>query len=218
MLNNLKFGKKNLEILCLGAHCDDVEIGCGASLIRLATEYSIAKMVWVVLCSSEIRKSELLASAAALSTKLNDLEIEVVCESFRDSYLPYEEAEIKDFLIQVAEEFPDPDIIFTHAGQDMHQDHRVVNGLTYNLYRNHLILEYEILKTDVDTGRPNFFIPISDAQADTKIEILMNSYKSQLDKQWFKSENFRSLMSIRGVNCSSATGLAEAFFCNKFVI
>lgn len=212
---NLAGLQKPEAILLLGAHCDDIEIGCGASILRLTEEYPDATWHWVVFSSSEVREKEARKSADAFLRGVRRKN--VIIKNFRNGYFPYVGADIKDYFESLKNEVS-PDIIFTHYRDDLHQDHRTISELTGNTFRDHLILEYEIMKYDGDLGRPGVFMPSSVEKMTTKIDYLFQFFASQHDKQWFSRETFRSLMQLRGIECNSASGYAEAYFCRKLVL
>jgi len=202
-------------ILALGAHCDDIEIGCGGTLLALRGAMPRAQIRWVVFSSDEVRRRELLESARRLFG--NDPAIEIETEGFRDGYLPYEGRAVKDTFERIKQTCS-PDLIFTHHRQDLHQDHRLVGELTWNTWRSHLILEYEIPKYDGDLGQPNAFFPLTTAQVDGKIEAILESYASQRQKQWFDGETLRGLLRLRGAECNAPERHAEAFYARKLVL
>jgi len=202
------------RVLCLGAHSDDIEIGCGGTILRLIESHAEIEVRWVVLSGDERRAREARCAASlflAGATKVN-----VTVRAFRDGFFPYIGDEIKEFFEELKAE-PAPDVIFTHARADLHQDHRVVAELTWNTFRDHFILEYEIPKYDGGLGNPNFFVPIDERTRARKIEYLMRAFGSQRDKRWFTEETFSGLMRLRGVECASAVGCAEAFTAKKVV-
>lgn len=198
-------------ILCLGAHADDIEIGCGATVLQLANRPGIT-CHWVVLSADDTREKEARASAARFLEHCDRADVRV--EAFRESYFPYIGADIKDYVTELAAEV-DPDIVFTHSGDDKHQDHRVVNELTWNAFRDHLVFEYEIPKYDGDLGQPNVFVPVSQAVYDRKIELLLSCFESQATRPWFDEATFAALLRLRGVEARSPTGYAEAFYGRK---
>lgn len=206
---------KDLSILCIGAHCDDIEIGCGGTLLKLLEEYDSVRVKWVVFTSNDLRKKEAQKSAEHFLKKANQSEIEIF--SFDDGFLPSVWSEIKEKFEEIKKQF-NPDLIFTHYRHDLHQDHRTLNELTWNTFRNHLVLEYEILKYDGDLGTPNFFVPLEKNHIDRKIEILSNCFKSQLSKQWFDETLLTSLPRIRGVECAAESTFAEAFYGRKITL
>ncbi len=201
-----------LSILCLGAHSDDIEIGCGGTLMRLLRERPGSTVRWVVFSANEQREAEARASAADFASAAGELEVTVL--SFRESYFPYQGAEIKDALSQIAREVQ-PDIVFSHRRDDVHQDHHTLAGLTWNHFRDHLVLEYEIAKYEGDLGQPNVFVPLDAETAEAKIEKLHEHFGTQQDKAWFSAHTFRGLMAIRGAECNSASHFAEGFHARK---
>ena len=202
-------------ILCIGAHCDDIEIGCGGSILRWIREYPQASFVWVVLSSNALREQEARASAERLLAGAGQSRI--IIKTFRNGYFPFAGAEIKDFF-EVLKLEVSPDVVLTHYREDRHQDHRLVSDLTWNTFRDHFILEYEIPKYDGDMGVPNLFVRLDDAVCTEKVETILECFPSQSGKQWFSRDTFFSLMRLRGVEASSVTGYAEAFYCRKAVL
>lgn len=203
------------RMLCLGAHCDDIEIGCGGSILQLALQHINSYVKWVVFTSTEERRRE--AQNAAEKFLIDVPRKDIVIRDFPDSYLPYVAGEVKAYFEELKATF-DPDIVFTHFGKDAHQDHRLINELTWNTYRNHLILEYEIPKYDGDLGAPNFFIPIDPEKVEQKTNLILENYHSQSQKQWFDRETFLSLLRLRGMESASETRYAEAFYIKKAVL
>lgn len=218
MLNSTLHKREGgLNVLCLGAHCDDIEIGCGGTLLRLVEANMIAHIHWVVFTSNEPRKKEAMASAGAFLSPLKKSTATLEVHSFRDGYLPSSWSRVKNVFEKIKNVIA-PDLIFTHYKQDMHQDHRTLGELTWNTYRNHMILEYEIPKYDGDLGHPNLFVPLTAQHAKRKQQIILDCFKSQLDKQWLDETLLTSLMRIRGVECASESGFAEAFYSRKQTI
>jgi len=200
------------RVLALGAHADDIEIGCGATLLALQRAHDV-EVHWVVLAADGIRESEARASA---DTFLADAaSSSVVCHAFRDGYFPYVGGELKDVFEDLKGRI-DPDVILTHARHDLHQDHRIVCELTWNTWRDHLVLEYEIPKYDGDLGAPNVFVPVPEELAREKTRLIAGSFASQSDKHWFDESIFLGLMRLRGMEVRSPSGYAEAFSCRKF--
>ena len=197
-------------VLALGAHSDDIEIGAGATLLRLVRENPGTRVVWVVLAANGRRGEEARASAARF---LDGANAEVLLQGFRDGHFPAQWAEIKG-CFETLKDF-EPDLVLTHYGQDLHQDHRVVSELAWNTFRDQLILEYEIPKWDGGLGSPNLFVPASVADTDAKIAALMQCFPSQAGKHWFEDLTFRGLMRLRGLECCAPEHLAEAFYARK---
>lgn len=204
------------RVLCLGAHSDDIEIGCGGTILRLAQENPNLDVRWVVLCGADDRRAAEARGSAANFLERVKLK-EVVVSRFRDAYLPYQGVEVKDFFEAQKKAFA-PDLIFTHFRDDRHQDHRVVSDLTWNTWRDHLIFEYEIFKYDGDLGQPNVFAPLSEGTCRRKIELLMSGFPSQVNRQWFSPDTFQAMLRLRGVEANSPTKFAEAFYCRKMLL
>jgi LmbE family N-acetylglucosaminyl deacetylase len=207
--------REPLQVLCLGAHSDDIEIGAGGTLLRLLAERPGSSVDWVVLSANAEREREARASAEEFLADAKRSRIWV--QNFRESYFPSAWTEIKDFFESVRREVS-PDLVLCHHQRDRHQDHRVVAELTWNTFRNHLIWEYEIPKFEGDLGQPNLFVPLSRAQADRKVELLLKHFASQAARSWFRADTFHGLMSLRGVECAAAEARAEAFHAPKLVI
>lgn len=201
--------------LFLGAHCDDIEIGCGGSVIELLKSYPGARIHWVVLSSGKERLREARGCARQLLRGAIDAQISI--KDFRGAYFPSEAHAIKDYFEELKQSVQ-PDLIFTHARDELHQDHRVIGELTWNTFRNHLILEYEIPKYDGGLGSPSVFVPLPMATVKRKVSLLMKFFQTQLDKQWFTPATFEGLMRLRGIECNAASGYAEAFYCRKLVL
>jgi LmbE family N-acetylglucosaminyl deacetylase len=200
-----------LKILCLGAHADDIEIGCGGTILQLAKQYPNCVLHWVVFSADGIRSREAKQSAAlfAGSATIRGPQI----KSFRDGFMPYFGGEVKAAFEELKE--VSPNVVFTHTRQDAHQDHRLLAELTWNTFRDHLILEYEIPKYDGDMGQPSIFVPLDAATCKKKVDSIMEAFRSQHDKRWFQPETFYSLMRLRGMECNSSSGYAEAFYGRK---
>ncbi len=213
----LKFpdkGSDPLVVLCLGAHSDDIEIGCGATLLQLKKSQPKVKFHWVVCTGAGVRSQE-ARKAAELFTFGCEKQIEL--KEFRDGFLPYDGKAVKEFF-ETLKTTTNPDLIFTHWQGDAHQDHRLISELTWNTFRNHLILEYEIPKYDGDLGRPNFFVPLDAPLHEQKVDHLLEAFESQRTKAWFTRETFLGLMRIRGMESNSPSGYAEAFHAKKVVV
>jgi LmbE family N-acetylglucosaminyl deacetylase len=200
------------RILCLGAHSDDIEIGAGGTLLELAEKGSNLQVYWVVFSAPGERAAEARASASDFLSTVPNRELKI--GAFSESYFPNEWAFIKDWFEDIRTQF-DPELIFTHYRNDRHQDHRVVSDLTWNTFRNHLILEYEILKYDGDVGQPNLFFPLSDKTAVAKVDLLLKHFQTQTGKHWFTRDTFEAMHRIRGVECGASR--AESFYCRKLV-
>ncbi len=205
-------GEGPKRVLAVGAHADDIEIGCGGTLLRLAAEFPELEVDWVVLCSNAERKREAEASAEAFLAGVKRKRI--VVKSHRDGFLPYAGAAVKEDF-EALKALGSPDLVFTHYRDDRHQDHRCVSDLTWNTWRNHLVLEYEIPKWDGDLGSPGVFAALPAATLERKIDLLMKAFPSQASKPWFTPDLFRALPRIRGMECVAPERLAEAFYCRK---
>ena len=205
-------GDEPLRLLALGAHSDDIEIGCGGTILKLIEQQSLSEVCWAVLTGGATRAEEARRSAEAL---LGDVpSTRVILKDFRDGYFPYDGADIKDFFEELKTDLS-PDVVLTHQRTDLHQDHRVTCELTWNTFRDHLILEYEIPKYDGDMQVPNLFVPLDETLCRRKIDHLMTHFGSQLSKRWFKDDLFSGLLRLRGMECNSPTSYAEAFYCRK---
>jgi LmbE family N-acetylglucosaminyl deacetylase len=211
-LKNSKTGA--LKVLCLGCHSDDIEIGCGGAILRLAEQHPDCEFHWVVFSAIGPRKAE-AERAAELFAGPSRLRGPLL-KSFPDAFMPFVGADVK----AVFEELKSiaPDLVFTHNRHDAHQDHRLIADLTWNTFRNHLILEYEIPKYDGDMGHPSMFVPLDLETCQRKVQYIMDAFRSQHEKHWFQPETFFSLMRLRGMECNSASGYAEAFYARKVVI
>lgn len=207
-------GDEALEILCIGAHCDDIEIGCGATLLTLQRRYA-CRIHWAVLCSTSTRRVEAeRAMRTFVRSKFRGL---LRIGEFPDGHLPAQLSEAKTFLEAVRKEV-DPDLLFTAHERDRHQDHRLTNQITWQSFRNHTVLEYEIPKYDGDLHTPNLYVPLAADIAARKSRAILRLYGSQRDKHWFTAETFHSLMRLRGIECRADSGYAEAFHCRKLVL
>ena len=204
--------RASLNVLCLGAHSDDIEIGCGATLMRMLGERSLA-VRWIVFGCSAVRAEEARQSADALLAQARERRVDV--HGFRDAFFPHQAAEIKEVFELIKNEMT-PDIIFTHTRHDLHQDHRVVNQFTWNTFRDHLILEYEVPKYDGDLISPNVFVDVEPEIADRKIAHLTRHFETQRDKRWFDEETFRGLLRLRGME--AGVRYAEGFHCRKLLV
>jgi LmbE family N-acetylglucosaminyl deacetylase len=205
---------RSLHVLCAGAHSDDIEIGCGGTILRLAKEHPGTVFHWIVLSAIGTREAEARNAASALAGKGLG---EVVLKSFRDGFLPYAGAEIKD-IFEGLKASVTPDLILCPSKHDAHQDHRLVAELVWNTFRNQLILEYEIPKYDGDMGRPNVFVPLEAAEYQKKVSTIMTEFQSQRTKRWFEESTFLAIMRLRGMECNAASGYAEAFYSHKLTL
>jgi LmbE family N-acetylglucosaminyl deacetylase len=203
------------RVLALGAHADDIEIGCGGTLLRLAAERPGLEVLWVVCCATPERAVEARASAEAFLEQAAGRR--VLVRGHRDGYLPYAGAVLKDEFEALKREF-DPDLVLTHYRDDRHQDHRIVSDLTWNTWRNHLVLEYEIPKYDGDFGSPNLFAALPAATLEMKIGLILRHFPTQAKKHWFSEDLLRAVARIRGMECAAPERFAEAFYCRKAVV
>lgn len=206
---------RRLRVLCLGAHSDDIEIGCAGTILRWLREFERVEITWVVLNAHNERAVEAGGSARALLRRA--AKVQVVLGDFEDSHLPADFRRVKAFLSNVRRQ-SDADVVLTHSLDDRHQDHRLIGEMTWQGWRDHLILEYEIPKYEGDLGRQNLYIPLSKAIAARKVKHLQRHFGSQRAKDWFCDETFLGLMRLRGVECRSPSGYAEAYLCRKAVI
>lgn len=211
-LNEGPTGK--LTVLCLGAHSDDIEIGCGGTILWLAEKYPGTVFHWLVFSASGTRRQEALKAAELFTAGCDN---EVVLKDFRDGFLPYSGGEVKDSFEQMKGRV-NPDLIFTPWRGDAHQDHRLIAELTWNTFREHLIFEYEIPKYDGDMGQPSMFVPLQPEVCQRKVRYIMDVFQSQHTKRWFQQDTFLSLMRLRGMECNAPSGCAEAFYCRKLVL
>jgi LmbE family N-acetylglucosaminyl deacetylase len=203
---------KQNRILALGAHADDIEIGCGGTILRIVAEHPTVEVLWVVFCATPERAAEGRASAGEF---LNGVaSAKVIVRDYRDGFLAYSGAALKDEFEALKSEFS-PDLVFTHYRDDRHQDHRLVSELTWNTWRDHLILEYEIPKYDGDFGSPNLFACLPTTTLDRKIGLILKHFPSQASKPWFTADLFRAVARIRGMEAAAPEGLAEGFYCRK---
>jgi LmbE family N-acetylglucosaminyl deacetylase len=204
-----------LRILALGAHADDLEIGCGGTLLRLRQAYDDLRVHWVVIgCEEDERAREAERSAHAL---VGADAVQVTLGRYPDAFLPYRGEDVKR-LFERLKEGVDPDVVVTHYRHDLHQDHRLVCELTWNTFRDHLILEYEVPKYDGDLGSPNVFVHLDEAIVERKIAHVLEHFPSQAARRWFTADLFRSLLRIRGMESNSPSGFAEGFYGRKLLV
>ena len=203
------------RVLALGCHSDDIEIGCGATLLSLTRARPEVEVTWVVFGADGDRANEARVSAGRFLEAAG--QIDVVVHGFQDGFFPYEGAQVKDAFEELKTTV-DPQVVFTHTRFDLHQDHRLVCELTWNTFRDHLILEYEVPKYDGDLGTPNVFVPVSRELAEEKAQLVSEAFPTQSDKHWFEPGVFLGLMRLRGMESRSPSGYAEAFTCRKLSI
>ena len=204
-----------IRLLCVGPPPDDIEIGAGGTILRLIEEGRVDSVHWLVLAGHGARADEARAGAGAFHDGVEDRTIEV--EQARDGYFPAEWASIKDRFEALKAQVT-PDLVLTHRRDDLHQDHRVVGELTWNTFRHHLVLEYEIPKYDADLAAPSVLVELSSSILDRKVELITRSYPSQAGRTWFAPETFRGLARLRGIEAAADTGYAEGFFGRKLVL
>jgi LmbE family N-acetylglucosaminyl deacetylase len=211
----LPVGRGLRRILCIGAHCDDIEIGCGGTLIQLQKVNSEFRVDWAILSGTAERQAESRAAMERLIAPMHRGQI--FFGDLPDAGFPAEYARLKSFFSALRKEST-PDLVFSHTRDDAHQDHRMVNEMTWGAFRDHLVLEYEVIKWDGDLRSPNAYVHLDADVAEAKIDLLMGIYGSQRSRDWFTADTFRSVMRIRGIECRSPSGLAEGFFARKFVL
>ncbi len=204
-----------VRILCLGAHSDDLEIGCGGTILKLAEGDTPLDITWVVFSANEERRREANESANVFLSGAKKKEVQV--KDFRDGFFPYIGGEIKEHF-EALKTRVSPDLIFTHYRHDLHQDHRMISELTWNTFRNHLILEYEIPKYDGDMGSPNTFVELEESTSRSKIDTILAFFQTQEHRHWFSKDLFLSILRLRGMECAAPSGYAEAFYCWKMVL
>src|SRR5262245_42212520 len=206
-------GKRVHEVLCLGAHSDDIEIGCGGAILELIAANPRLRVTWVVFSGDRRREREARRSASRFLR--NAGASQVLTRTYRDGFFPMESAAIKEFFEELKGTCA-PDLIFTHYRHDRHQDHRTISDLTWNTWRGHLVLEYEIPKYDGDLGTPNFFVPVGNGAARRKVQTICSEFKSQFGHHWFTPDLFYGLMRVRGIECGAR--FAEGFHARKVVL
>jgi LmbE family N-acetylglucosaminyl deacetylase len=203
-----------INVLCLGAHSDDIEIGCGGTILQLAVQYPEMVFHWVVFSAIGIREAEARCAAGLFGGAAVR---EVLLKAFPDGFMPFVGAEVKA-VFEKLKKVVSPDLILCPWRKDAHQDHRLISELTWNTFRNHLIFEYEIPKYDGDIGQPNVFVPLEVELYQKKIQHIIKAFPSQRSKRWFEESTFLSLMRLRGMECNAPSGHAEAFHCRKLVL
>ncbi len=205
--------KKVRTILCLGSHSDDIEIGCGGTILKLLAENNSVDVFWIVFSATEARAGEANRSAELFLEKAHNKTI--IVKKFRETFFPYCATEIKEFFKKLQSEIS-PDLIFTHRREDLHQDHRLVSELTWNTFRDHLIMEYEIPKYEGDLGQPNIFVKLSRQTCEQKVATISNTFLTQRTKKWFSEDTFWALLRLRGVESNSE--FAEGLYCRKMIM
>jgi LmbE family N-acetylglucosaminyl deacetylase len=204
-----------IRLLCLGAHSDDIEIGCGGFVLQLLRRHRALDVDWVVFSAHGPREEEARRSAALFLRGARRQR--VLTSKFRDGFFPHEGAAIKE-VFEALKRGPAPDVVLTHYRDDRHQDHRTLSDLAWNTFRNHLVLEYEIPKWDGDLGTPNFFVPLDRRTTQRKVAYLQKAFGTQRSKDWFDAETFNGLMRLRGMECRAPHGYAEAFYARKVLL
>lgn len=211
-LSPLLSNRSQLRVLCIGAHCDDIEIGCGATLLALQESGVATCIDWIVLSGTPERQAETGAAMRMLVEEV--VRGELRFGDFRDGSMPAQYLEIKAFF-ESLKDLARPDIVFTHERDDRHQDHRIAHEMTWNTFRDQLVLEYEIPKWDGGLGQPNLFVPVSREQGESKIQTLLTSYPTQSGRDWFTRDTFEAMMQLRGIESRSSSGWSEAFHARK---
>jgi LmbE family N-acetylglucosaminyl deacetylase len=207
-------GDRPLRVLCLGAHCDDIEIGCGGTILTLARRDPGLVVDWVVLSGDGERAGEAQRSADAFLSGVAARRLTV--EAFRDGYLPYQGERLKEYFESLKRR-GDPDLVFTPYRNDWHQDHRAVAELAWSTFRDHVILEYETPKYDPEPdAAPNLLVPLEDDIAETKVKHLLDAYASQAHRPWFTRDVFLGALRLRGIQARAR--FAEAFYARKLVL
>lgn len=214
-MTGLRLPDGPLSLMCLGAHCDDIEIGAGATIMQVLDAHPGSRVRWVVASGTPERESE--ARASAQDFLADAAEVDATFLGHRDGYLPWVGAELKEQVDEL-KHWGDVDLVLVPHRQDRHQDHRLISELAWNTFRNHAIWEYEIAKYDGELGQPNLFVPASEAQLRTKVDLLDRHFVSQRGRSWWSTEAFLALPRLRGVECASPSGMAEAFHVRKVVV
>lgn len=204
-----------LKVLCLGAHADDIEIGCGGTILKLIDSHPGTEIYWVVFSADPQRAQEASRSAKAFLRQAERRKI--VIKDFRDGFFPYIGTDVKEFFEQLKGDVS-PDLILTHYRHDFHQDHRLISELTWNTFRDHMILEYEIPKYDGDLGQPNLFVHLDESTYQQKIDYMLKSFESQTGNHWFSAETFAAILRLRGIESGASSKYAEAFYARKIVL
>ena len=198
------------HVLCVGAHADDIEIGCAGTLLELTDANPGITVEWVVLSASGTRAAETRSAAA----RLLGADHRVRTETFPERYFPAHVGDLKRYFDALGRRVR-PDVVFTPRRADLHQDHRIAAELTWQTFRDQPILEYEIAKYEGDLGRPNAYVALREQTARHKVAALLEEFPSQRDRDWFDGEAFRGLLRLRGIECRAPSGYAEAFHVTK---
>lgn len=206
---------KPLRVLCIGAHSDDLEIGCAGTLLEWASAKRGISVTWAVLSANGDRRAEAQKSVKRLFGRTTD--VNIVLGDFRDGHFPSAFSDIKAWFDRLKSSV-EPDVILTHRLEDRHQDHRLLAEITWQTFRDHLVLEFEIPKFEGDLGNPNVFVPLRDATVERKVKHLLRGFGSQRSRHWFDERTFRGLMRLRGLECRAASGMAEAFHMRKAIV
>lgn len=207
--------KSGYRVLCLGAHSDDIEIGCGGTIMRWIGDYPDTEFCWVVFSASGERAQESHEGADIFLRHAKEKHI--IVKDFRDGFFPYIGLEIKEYFEQLKQEFS-PDLVFTHYRNDLHQDHRLISDLTWNTFRDHLILEYEVPKYDGDLGCPTLYVHLDETTCRRKIQAILDTFRTQVENRWFSEETFTAILRLRGIESNAPDKYAEAFYCRKMVL
>ncbi len=209
-----------LRVVCLGAHSDDIEIGCAGTLLRWLSEYPKLHVTWAVACAAGERGEEARRSAGALmnaSEVTSKVTLDLMLGELADAWMPADYARAKSFVNAVRDRAGAVDVVLTHRLEDRHQDHRLLAELSWQAWRSHLLMAYEIPKYEADLGQPNTYVPLPDGVAQRKVAHLMQHFGSQRGKDWFRESTFNALMALRGIECRAPSGMAEAFTVHKVV-
>ncbi|HZD11894.1 MAG TPA: PIG-L deacetylase family protein [Candidatus Binatus sp.] len=204
-----------LKALFLGAHSDDIELGCGGTVLSFLEQGQQLDATWVVFAANPKRRTEAEESAHMFLAEA--VRKEIIVKDFKESFFPYIGVEIKGFFEDLKHAVS-PDVVFTHFSHDLHQDHRLISELTWNTFRDHLILEYEIVKYDGGLGSPNVFVHLTEEVCSRKVKYLLENFSSQRSHQWFTEETFRAILRLRGVEANAPSKNAEAFYSRKIVL
>lgn len=216
-MRGLSFAKNKgepIKALFLGAHSDDIEIGCGGTLLHLLKQGYEAEVWWVVFSANLERRTEAEKSAALFLS--GAIKKKIIVRDFKESFFPYVASEIKTYFEELKRTI-NPDLVFTHFRDDLHQDHRLISELTWNTFRDHLIFEYEIIKYDGDLANPNVFVHLSEELCSQKIRHLIENFHSQQSHPWFTEDAFRAMLRLRGVQANAPEKFAEAFYARKLI-